>query len=395
MSYLNLIATASFGLEAVVAREVKALGYEQVTMETGRVNFVGGEDAICRANLWLRAADRVLLKVGSFRAETFDALFEQTRELPWPDWIPEDAAFPVEGKSVDSKLFSVPDCQAIVKKAIVESMKRKYRRQWFDETGPRYVVEISLLKDVATLTIDTSGAGLHKRGYRQLTAAAPLRETLAAAMVMLTHWNPDRLLMDPFCGSGTIPIEAAMLGLNIAPGLEREFASEKWARIPKQVWKRIRQEARDAARLDQPLQIIGTDIDAEVLGMARHHCRRAGLEGRIHFQQAPVAELRTKKKYGLIICNPPYGERLGEKSEAEGIYKDMKFAFRPLDTWSFFVLTSHTGFERIFGRRADRRRKVYNGRIECQYYQFLGPRPPRMAAPAQEGETVGADGEGE
>ncbi|MFZ5633478.1 MAG: THUMP domain-containing class I SAM-dependent RNA methyltransferase [Bacillota bacterium] len=377
MAVTELIATATFGLEAVVAREVRELGYDQVTVENGRVTFRADEGAICRANLWLRSADRVLVKMGEFPATSFDELFEKTKALPWPDWIPEDANFPVQGKSVRSKLFSVPDCQAIVKKAVVESMKRRYRRQWFEETGPRCTIEVALLKDVATLTIDTSGPGLHKRGYRKLSSAAPLKETLAAAMVGLSRWQPDRVLVDPFCGSGTIPIEAALIGLNRAPGLGREFAAEKWPAVPARLWREARQEAGDLARPRADLQIRGTDADGEVLSLARYHARQAGVEGHIHWQQMPVADLRTQKKYGYIICNPPYGQRLEELRAVEGLYREMGRVFRGLDTWSFYVLTTHHNFEKLFGRRADKKRKLYNGRIECHYYQFFGPRPPR------------------
>lgn len=381
ISKIELIATATFGLEAVVAREVRELGYD-TKVENGRVIFQGDERAVCLANLWLRSADRVLVRIGEFKALTFDELFEKTKALPWTDWLPEDANFPVEGKSVKSKLFSVPDCQAIVKKAIVESMKKKYNRQWFEETGPNYTIEVSLLKDVATLTIDTSGPGLHKRGYRKLRGSAPLKETLAAAMIELSFWNPDRILLDPFCGSGTIPIEAALIGLNIAPGLRREFAAEKWPVIPQQLWDEVRQEAEDLIRRDRTLQIRGTDIDSDVLGLARYHAQLAGVDELISFQQMPIADLRTKKKYGCIICNPPYGERLEDIEMVEKLYRQMGNVLKPLDTWSFYVLSSHKKFEKLFGRQADRRRKLYNGRIECQYYQFFGPRPPRRKDPA-------------
>lgn len=377
MAAIELIATATFGLEAVVAREVRDLGYDEVTVDNGKVTFKADESAICRANLWLRSADRVLVKMGEFPATSFEELFEKTKALPWPDWIPEDANFPVEGKSIRSKLFSVPDCQAIVKKAVVESMKRRYRRQWFEETGPRYTIEVALLKDVATLTIDTSGAGLHKRGYRKLASAAPLKETLAAAMISLAHWFPDRLLIDPFCGSGTIPIEAALIGLNRAPGLKREFASEQWPVIPARLWQAARQEAEDLVRPQPALQIRGTDVDKEVLSLARYHARQAGVDGHIHWQQLPVAELRTQQKYGYIICNPPYGQRLEELPAVERLYQEMGRVFKALDTWSFYVLTAHHNFEKLFGRRSDKKRKLYNGRIECNYYQFLGPKPPR------------------
>ncbi|MEW6661086.1 MAG: THUMP domain-containing class I SAM-dependent RNA methyltransferase [Bacillota bacterium] len=380
MALIELIATATFGLEAVVAREVKELGYEDVKVENARVTFKADIEAICRTNLWLRSADRILIKMGEFPATTFEELFEKTKALPWADWIPGDGNFPVEGKSVKSKLYSVPDCQAIVKKAVVESMKRRYRRQWFEEKGPRYTIEVALLKDIATLTIDTSGPGLHKRGYRKLASAAPLKETLAAAMINLSYWNQDRLLLDPFCGSGTIPIEAALIGLNMAPGLNREFAAEKWPGIPPKLWQAARQEALDLVRSDINLDIRGTDMDKEVLSMARYHARQAGVESHIHWQQMPLAEVRTKQKYGCVICNPPYGERLKERSTVEGLYREMGQVFRPLDTWSFYVLTAHQGFEKLFGRRADKKRKLYNGRIECHYYQYYGPKPPRREA---------------
>jgi putative N6-adenine-specific DNA methylase len=379
MKKIELIATATFGLEAVVAREVQDLGYE-TEVENARVIFQGDERAVCRSNLWLRSADRVLIRVGEFKALTFDELFEKTKALPWADWLPENASFPVEGKSVKSKLFSISDCQAIVKKAIVESMKKKYHRKWFDETGPLYTIEVSLLQDVATLTIDTSGAGLHKRGYRKLSTSAPLKETLAAAMINLSYWNSERILFDPFCGSGTIPIEAALIGLNAAPGLHREFAAESWLYLPQRFWIEARQEAEDLIRRDLKLNIRGTDIDPKVMSIARYHAKLAGVNDYVSFQQMPVADLRTKKKYGCLICNPPYGERLEDVKEVEQLYRQMGVTFKPLDTWSLYVLTSYRNFERLFGRRADRRRKLYNGRIECQYYQFYGPRPPRRGS---------------
>ncbi len=375
MAKIDLIATATFGLEAIVAREVQKLGYSDIKIENARVNFTADESAICRSNLWLRSADRVLIKVGEFEARSFEELFEGTKALPWPDWLPENACFPVEGKSVNSKLFSVPDCQGIVKKAIVEKMKQRYHVNWFTETGPKYTIEVALLKDIATVTIDTSGAGLHKRGYRKLTSQAPVKETLAAAMIALSFWNPDRVLLDPFCGSGTIPIEAGLIGLNMAPGLQREFAAEQWPQISPLLWQQAREEATDSVKRDVKLRISGTDIDSEVISMARYHVKLAGLEGQIHLQRLPVAELRNRHKYGCIICNPPYGERLNNLPEIEKLYLETKNVFNLLDTWSFYILTAYPGFERIFGRRADRRRKLYNGRIECQYYQYYGPKP--------------------
>lgn len=375
---VELIATATFGLEALVAREVKDLGYEDVKVEDGKVTFKADLQAVCRANLWLRTADRVKLKIGEFKATTFEELFQQVKALPWSEWLPKNANFPVDGKSVKSKLFSISDCQAITKKAIVEHMREKYAVQWFDEDGPLYKIEVALLKDIATLSIDTTGAGLHKRGYRDLSAPAPLKETLAAGMIMLTNWNWQRPLIDPFCGSGTIPIEAAMIGKNIAPGMNREFISEGWSNLDKNLWRDARKETHDLAKYDRQLSIEGYDQDGKVIKLARHHAELAMLEDDIHFQARPAQEISSAKKYGYIITNPPYGERLGERQEVEKLYKEMGKAFRrSIDTWSYYVITSHKGFEKLFGQPATKRRKLYNGNIETQYYQYYGPRPPR------------------
>ncbi|BAH46509.1 MULTISPECIES: class I SAM-dependent RNA methyltransferase [Brevibacillus] len=385
MQKVELIATATFGLESVVAEEVKALGYGPVQVENGKVTFTADISAIPRTNLWLRTADRVRLKIGEFKATTFDELFEKTKALPWADWITEDGTFPVEGKSVKSTLFSVPDCQAIVKKAVVESLKKTYNREWFDEQGPLYKIEVALLKDVATLTIDTSGPGLHKRGYRELIGQAPLKETMAAAMIMLSRWKPDRVFMDPFCGSGTIPIEAALIGQNIAPGMNREFVSETWPIIPKTAWREARAETHDLARYDQKLEIIGTDMDDEILKIARYNATEAGVDDLIHFQRMDVRDVRTKRKYGYLICNPPYGERLGEWKQVAKMYGEMGKTFAAMDTWSFYVITSDEQFEEHFGRTASKKRKLYNGNIKVDYYQFFGPRPPRgpMVTPTE------------
>lgn len=377
MSKLKLIATTTFGIEAVAARELLKLGYADQQVENGRVTFTGDEEAICRSNLWLRTADRVLLKMGEFSALSFEQLFQGTKALPWEDWLPENAQFPVDGKSLDSKLSSVPDCQAIVKKAIVERLKQKYNKDWFEENGPKYKIEVALLKDVATLTIDTTGPGLHKRGYRTLVSGAPLKETLASAMILISHWKADRVLVDPFCGSGTIPIEAAMIGRNIAPGLNREFVSQFWPNVPESLWKKARVEARQAIKHDQELRIYGSDINDEVLSLARYHAQEAGVEEDIHFQRIPMNELRSRFKYGVIICNPPYGERLGELPEVEKLYKEMGKVFNSLETWSYYVITSHMQFEKLFGRIASKKRKLYNGRLLCNYYQFFGPPPPK------------------
>ncbi|MCX7843100.1 MAG: class I SAM-dependent RNA methyltransferase [Clostridia bacterium] len=377
MSKIQLIATSAFGIEAVVGKELKKLGYADQMVENGRVTFFGDEAAICRTNLWLRCADRVLIKMGEFKALTYDELFEGTKALPWEQWIPADAEFPVEGKSIDSKLFSVPDCQAIVKKAVVEKMKKKYKKDWFEETGPRYRIEVALLKDVVALTIDTSGAGLHKRGYRKLVSGAPLKETLASALLLISWWKPDRALIDPFCGSGTIPVEAAMIGLNMAPGMKREFAAESWPNISKNLWQDARKEAHDLLKKDVELRIHGSDIDEEVMSLARYHAREAGVDKYVHLQRMPVSDIKSRYKYGFIICNPPYGERLGENKDVERLYREMGTVFKSFDTWSYYIITSHPEFEKLFGRRADKKRKLYNGRLLCNYYQFFGPPPKK------------------
>jgi len=376
---VELIATATFGLESVVAQEIKDLGYKEVKVENGKVMFTSGLEAICRANIWLRTADRVRLKVGEFEARTFEELFEKTKALPWADLMPENARFPVEGKSVKSTLFSISDCQAIVKKAVVESMKKKYRRQWFEESGPLYKIEVALLKDVATLTIDTSGPGLHKRGYREKNTYAPLKETLAAGLVLIARWHPDTTLIDPFCGSGTIPIEAALMGLNIAPGINRTFASESWPLIPQKLWGWAKEEARDLANYGTPLDITGTDVDAQAINLAGKNAANAGVAGLIRFQRQPLPALSSSKKYGKIICNPPYGERLGKKEEVERLYREMGRVFKKLDTWSYYILTSHRNFEKFFGRPATKKRKLYNGNIRVDYYQYFGPKPPKKS----------------
>jgi putative N6-adenine-specific DNA methylase len=375
MNPISLIATCSFGLEALVARELKDLGYKDQIVENGKVTFTADLNAICRTNLWLRTADRVRLKVGEFTATTFDDLFEQTKALPWPEIIPPDAAFPVDGKSVQSTLFSISDSQAIVKKAVVESMKNRYKTSWFKENGPLYRIEISILRDIATLTIDTSGAGLHKRGYRQAGSGAPLRETLAAALVLIARWQTGTTLIDPFCGSGTIPIEAALIGQNIAPGMNRNFAAEDWPTVPKSFWHEARRETHDLLDSNQILDLSGTDINPAAIKNARFSAAEAGVGDLIHFQVRPFSELSSKKKYGKVICNPPYGERLGNQKEVESLYQEMGKIYKTLDTWSWYTLTAHENFEKLFGRRASKRRKLYNGNIKVHYYQYFGPNP--------------------
>lgn len=384
MPKIDLIATTAFGIEAVTARELAKLGYEDQMVENGRVLYRGDESAICKSNMWLRTAERVLIRMGEFTALSFEELFEKTKALPWDEWLPENAEFPVEGKSIKSKLFSVPDCQAIVKKAVVEKMKQKYKKQWFEENGPKYVIEVALLKDVATLTIDTSGSGLHKRGYRKLVGEAPLKETLASAMLLISRWNRDRILVDPFCGTGTIPIEAALIGRNIAPGLKREFASEKWPRIPSKLWEDVRNEAEGLVESDRELNIQGYDISEDALSLARYHAKQAGVESVVHLQKRAVADLSSHYKYGIIMCNPPYGERLGELKDVEKLYKQMGSVFKKLDMWSYYIISSHPEFEKFFGRRADKKRKLYNGRIQCNYFQYFGPPPPRNRARTEE-----------
>lgn len=377
MADIELIATSTFRLEAVVKKELLNLGYSDLAVDNGKVTFKATEKDIPIANLWLRTADRVLLKMGEFKATSFEELFEKTKALPWDEWITEDGEFTVNGKSVDSKLYSISDCQAIVKKAVVEKLKTKYKTEWFKETGPKFTIEVSLLKDIATLTIDTSGQGLHKRGYRTRSVEAPLKETLAAGLVLLSYWNKDRLLVDPFCGSGTIPIEAAMIGKNIAPGLNRNFASEEWPRVKKEYWREARRQAWDLMLKDVKLKIIGSDIDDEAIKIAKENAYNIGLEEDILFIRKNFRNFEFKDDYGVIICNPPYGERIGERKEVMNLYKDMGKVFGKLSTYSIYVLTSNEDFEKLYGKKADKRRKLYNGRIKVNYYQYYGPKPKK------------------
>ncbi|EOC99242.1 THUMP domain-containing class I SAM-dependent RNA methyltransferase [Caldisalinibacter kiritimatiensis] len=377
MGKIELIATTTFGLEAVVKRELLNLGYEDLKVENGKVTFIGDESDIAKANLWLRSADRVLLKMGEFKALSFEELFEKTKALPWDEWITEDGEFTVIGKSVKSQLYSVPDCQSIVKKAVVEKLKTKYNTEWFKEDGPKFTIQVALLKDVATLTIDTSGDGLHKRGYRPKASEAPIKETLASALVQLSYWNKDRLLLDPFCGSGTIPIEAAMIGKNIAPGLHRSFASEKWPRIGKDVWKKARVDALKQINQDVELNIVASDINKGVIEIAKENAFNAGVDDCIEFKVQDATQINIKEKYGVMITNPPYGERLGEKKEVERLYKEMGKVFRKQKTWSNYILTSYENFEKLYGKKADKKRKLFNGKIKVDYYQYYGPRPPK------------------
>jgi putative N6-adenine-specific DNA methylase len=371
MSKIHLIATAPMGLEAVVAKEIRELGYEDMQVENGRVVFAADESAICRCNLWLRSSNRLLIKMGEFPARTFDELFEGAKALPWPDWLPADACFPVEGRSHKSQLSSVPACQKIVKKALVESMKLRYRTDWFSETGQRYVVEVTLLHDIATLTLDTTdGAGLHKRGYRRVATEAPLRETMAAAMVLLSRWNPQRPLYDPFCGSGTILIEAAMIGWNMAPGLRRTFASEEWPAVAPSLWQAAREEAYDSLNDEVPILVAGSDIDAHAIELARAAAKAAGLADQLRLSVVPANKSRLTGESGCVITNPPYGERLGTRQEAETAVRQLGALMERHPDWSVFALSPSKQFEQHYGRPANKKRKLFNGRIECQLYQY-------------------------
>ncbi|QKS71302.1 class I SAM-dependent RNA methyltransferase [Paenalkalicoccus suaedae] len=377
MTTYTLMATATMGLEAIVGKEVKDLGFENVRVENGRVLFDSDMRGIAKANMWLRTADRVKLIVGQFRATTFEDLFEQTKALPWSEFISEDAEFPVLGRSVKSTLFSISDCQAIVKKAIVESLKQTYNISWFQETGAKTTIEVALLKDVATITIDTSGDALHKRGYRELHNKAPLKETMAAAMIQLTNWKPDMPFYDLFCGSGTIPIEAAMIGQNIAPGSNRSFDFEKWHWFDRALHASVLEEAEDLAKYDQPLDIHGSDNDRTMISLAQKNAMEAGFPDQISFTQLKAQDFRTTKWQGVIVSNPPYGERLEERDTVEVLYKELGKALKSLDHWSIYLITSHPTFENLFGRKATKNRKLYNGNIKTHYYQYFGKRLPR------------------
>ena len=374
---INLIATTTFGLEAVVKRECQARGFENIKTSDGKVEFTGTEADIVKANMWLRCAGRVWVKMDTFKAVTFTELFDQTKALPWADWIPEDGKFTVVGKSVKSTLFSVSDCQAIVKKAVVEKLKQTYHTDWFDETGASYTIQVGILKDVVTLAIDTSGSGLHMRGYRANALDAPLKETLASAMIQLSYWRKNRILLDPFCGSGTIPIEAAMIARNIAPGIHRKFASEEWERIGKDLWKKARVEAYQAINYDVMPEIYGSDIDPDAIELAKANAEKAGVDDCITFEVKPCQEIVLPGKYGVMITNPPYGERIGELKEVENMYRALGGIMKENPTWSTYLITSMEYFESLFGRKADRKRKLFNGRIKTDYYQFEGPRPPK------------------
>lgn len=379
MRTFDLLVPCHFGLEAVLKREIYDLGYEITKVEDGRVTFEGDEEAVCRANIFLRTAERVMIQVGRFKATTFEELFQGIKNLPWEEYIPGDGKFWVKkASSINSKLFSPSDIQSIAKKAMVERMKQKYHKEWFKEDGAAYPVRIFLLKDEVTVALDTSGDSLHKRGYRTMTSKAPLTETLAASLIMLTPWRKDRILVDPFCGSGTFPIEAAMIAANIAPGMNRDFTAEEWTNmIDRKLWYECVKEAEDMIDTTVKVDIQGYDIDGDVIKAARENAKRAGVEHMIHFQQRAVADLSHPKKYGFIITNPPYGERLEDKADLPALYTQIGQAYQRLDSWSMFLITSYTDTEKYIGRKADKNRKIYNGMLKTYFYQFLGPKPPK------------------
>lgn len=379
MNEFEFIAPCHFGMESVLKREITDLGYKIASVEDGKVSFLGDEQAICRANIFLRTTERILLKVGKFKAETFDELFEKTKALPWEKFITEDGKFWVaKATSIKSKLFSPSDIQSIMKKAMVERLKLKYKKDWFEESGADFPIRVTIIKDEVTIGIDTSGASLHKRGYRLLTSKAPITETLAAALILLTPWKKDRILIDPFCGCGTIPIEAAMIGANIAPGMNRSFISEKWTHlIPKKYWYEAITEANDLIIDDFEMNIQGYDIDGSMVKAARENAKLAGVDQYIHFQQRPMQDLSSPKKYGFIITNPPYGERIEEKEAMPKLYKEIGETFSKLDTWSYFLITGYEDAQKYIGKKADRNRKIYNGMMKTYFYQYMGPKPPK------------------
>ncbi len=392
MEHFELIAPCHFGLESVMKKEITDLGYEVSQVEDGRVTFIGDAEAVCRANIFLRTTERILLKAGSFHAETFEDLFQGTKAIPWEQYLPRDGRFWVaKASSIKSRLFSPSDIQSVMKKAMVERMKGAYGISWFPEDGASYPLRVFLYKDVVTVAIDTSGESLHKRGYRTLTSKAPITETLAAALIMLTPWRADRILVDPFCGSGTFPIEAAMMAADIAPGMNREFLSEDWKNlIPRKCWYAAMDEAGDLVRKDVKVDIQGYDIDGEIIRAARANAKAAGVDHMIHFQQRPVSELSHPKKYGFIITNPPYGERIEEKKNLPELYRTIGERYQALDSWSAYIITAYEDTERYFGRKADKNRKIYNGMMKTYFYQFQGPKPSGKIATKRNEEAAHA-----
>lgn len=376
MDKFEIVITTLFGLEALAAREVRRLGYETSSVEDGRVTFRGDWEAVCRANMWIRTGERVLIKLAEFEAVTFDELFEQTKAAPWSSFIGKNDAFPVKGHSLKSTLASVRDCQAIIKKAVADSLSAKYGLSWLPEDGVSYQIQFSIFKDKVTLMIDTSGEGLHKRGYRQISNIAPLKETLAAAMVELSHWKFEYPLCDPFCGSGTIPIEAAMIKRNIAPGISRNFSFNEFNQVDTNLWNKVKEEAKSLER-DIPLEIYAYDIDSDTVEIAKNNAVKAGVGEFVIPKQGDARKISFDMPYGTVICNPPYGERIGETKECEQLYKDIGVNFKKLDKWSYYIITSNDNFEKLFDKKANKKRKLYNGMIKCNLYQFFGERPPK------------------
>ena len=379
MRKFELIAPCHFGLEAVLKKEIIDLGYDVTLVEDGRITFFGDEEAVSRANVFLRSAERILIKVGSFHAETFEELFQGTRSLPWEEFIPSDGKFWVaKAASVKSKLFSPSDIQSIMKKAMVERLKGVYHVSWFEEDGAPFPVRVFLMKDEVTVGLDTTGESLHKRGYRKLTAKAPIAENLAASLIMLTPWRGDRILVDPFSGSGTFPIEAAMMAASMAPGMNRSFTAEEWPSVVgKRNWYDAVDEAREMVDLQIETDIQGYDIDDAMVSIARENAKLAGVDKLIHFQRRPLSQLSHPKKYGFLITNPPYGERLEEKSALPALYKEIGERYASLDSWSMYLITAYENAERDIGRKADKNRKIYNGMMKTYFYQYMGPKPPR------------------
>lgn len=374
MENIEITVPTLLGMEAFAAKEIRRLGYETTAVEDGRITFSGDLEAVCRTNIQLRTGERALIKIGEFQALSFEELFEKTYSLDWERWIGKNSAFPVKGHCLKSKLASTRDAQAIIKKAIAKRLSQRYGIEWLPEDGNVYQIQFSIMKDKVTLMIDTSGEPLHKRGYRQKSNLAPLRETIAAAMVMMSYWKFEYPLCDPFCGSGTIPIEAAMFKRNIAPGINRSFAAQNFVQFEPQLWEKAREEAKSLER-DIPLEIYAYDIDADTVSLAERNAHIAGVEKYIKFKRTDAADFYTETPNGTIICNPPYGERLSDKKECEILYRKIGKTFSRLNNWSYYILTSHEGFEEIFGRRADKRRKLYNGMIKCNVYQYFGKKP--------------------
>jgi putative N6-adenine-specific DNA methylase len=366
----DLIATSTFGIESITAKELKGLGYEDLKIENGKVTFEGDEMDIAICNIHLRTADRVLIKMAEFEAKSFEDLFQGTKKVDWSKIIPIDGVMHVVGKSIKSTLHSVPDCQSIVKKAIVKSMTESYGIETFSESGPVYKIEVSILKDIVTLTIDTTGPGLHKRGYRELAGIAPLKETLAASLILVSRWNDNFELIDPFCGSGTVLIEAAMIAQNIAPGVNRSFVCETWPLMAGSTFNIVRDGAKKSEK-NKDIKLIGYDIDFRVLKVAMENAKKARVDKYIEFQKRDFMEFSTSRKYGFIISNPPYGERIGEKEMLNTLYKHMGNTKKKLESWDFNILTSFEPFEKVFGLKSTKNRKLYNGKIKCYYYQYF------------------------